>query len=434
MQTPHPNSPPPRPGPRPLPLHLATALNSWLSSQTALPLLKSGSIVWRPELAARGAALSEQLARAAAQKTSAAPTANANSQPPTDAPGSGDPFDLAVAREVYQRLHDLAAGIAAYRHHPYRRTLPEPATLWHAGTTRLLDYAPGGGRPVLFVPSLVNRAYILDLSARCSLMRWLAAETGLRPLLVDWNAPGETERGFTLTDYIADRLDAAFDAARDVSPGGAPIAVAGYCMGGLLALALAIRRSHQVSRLALLATPWDFHSERVAQAEAAGRAITAAAPLLTAAGELPVDVIQAMFASLDPFLVLRKFIAFAHLDAASDKAAQFVALEDWLNDGVPLAGAVARECLAGWYGENTPHRRHWRIAGDVVDPAAFDRPALVVVPDHDRIVPPRSARALADALPRATVLPAPVGHIGMVAGARARRAVWRPLADWLAQA
>ncbi|NNE86415.1 MAG: alpha/beta fold hydrolase [Alphaproteobacteria bacterium] len=417
-----------REGPRPLPLHLTTAINSWLSSQAALPLLKNGSIEWRPEVAARGAALSQRLASALAQNQKAAP--NENSPSPNQS--NLDLFDQAVTREVFGRLQDLAAGIKTYRSHPYHRDLAEPATLWRDGTTRLLDFRPAGGQPVLFVPSLVNRAYILDLSAERSLLRWLAAETEIRPLLVDWDAPGEAERQFTLTDYVAGRLDRAFDAAYATSPNGAPIAVAGYCMGGLLALALAIRRQDQVSRLALLATPWNFHTERVAQAEAAGRAITAAGALLQSTGELPVDVIQSLFAGLDPFLVLRKFIAFAQLDPASDKATQFVVLEDWLNDGVPLAGPVAHECLAGWYGENSPHRLQWRIDGEIVDPAAFTKPALVLVPEKDRIVPPLSAEALGQALPDATIEMLPFGHIGMVAGARAKSAVWEPLATWLA--
>ena len=422
----------PRQGPRPLPLHLATALNSWLSSQAALPLLKSGSIDWRPEVAARGAALSRQLANAAVAQPRRAAASERDRNRKKSSPGpQADPFDRAVGQEVFRRQKNLAAGIKAYRSHPYHRDLPAPATLWRDGTTRLLDYRPDGGKPVLFVPSLVNRAYILDLSGECSLLRWLAAETGLRPLLVDWDAPGEVERKFTLTDYIAGRLDAAFDAAHAANPGGAPIAVAGYCMGGLLALALAIRRQADISRLALLATPWDFHTDRVDQAQAAGRAITAAGPLLETYGELPVDIIQSMFAGLDPFLVLRKFIAFAHLDPASGKAAQFVALEDWLNDGVPLAGPVASECLVGWYGDNTPQRRQWRIDGEIVDPAAFEKPALVLVPEQDRIVPPHSATALGGVLPSATVTSLPFGHIGMVAGARAKNTVWGPLADWL---
>lgn len=333
---------------------------------------------------------------------------------------------------IRARLAAFAEGIAAYRKHPWRRDLADPPAAWRDGTTRLLDFGPDGGRPVLFVPSLVNRSYILDLSQRRSMLRWMAAETGLRPLLVDWDAPGPEERGFTLGEYVSLRLEPALETARALDPGGRPVPVVGYCMGGLLALALGLRRADAVSGLALLATPWDFHAERVAQAEVLARAIATAEPALEAAGELPVDVIQALFSALDPFLVPRKFVAFSAMDPASQAAEDFVALEDWLNDGVPLAAPVAAECLGGWYGRNTPHRGAWAVEGRAVDPAAFDRPALVLIPQQDRIVPPASARALAAALPHADTRTLPLGHIGMVAGGRAKAAAWEPLAAWLA--
>src|SRR5262249_54062439 len=103
------------------------------------------------------------------------------------------------------------------------------------GTTRLLDYRSGAaaGPAVLVVPSLINRAYILDLTAETSLMRFLAG-AGCEPFLVDWQAPGKVERGFTLTDYVAGRLEAAPDQGR----GGTarPVGRAGYLMGGALGL------------------------------------------------------------------------------------------------------------------------------------------------------------------------------------------------------
>ena len=72
--------------------------------------------------------------------------------------------------------------------------------------------------PALFVPSLVNRAHVLDLLPEASMLRWLAA-AGVRPLLLDWGWPGEAERGFTLTDLVAGRLERALDAAAP-PPGG----------------------------------------------------------------------------------------------------------------------------------------------------------------------------------------------------------------------
>jgi polyhydroxyalkanoate synthase len=412
------NPPAPRRlAPRPLPLHLMTAMTAWLSSRAALPVLMSDWLRSRPESTAPATPqFSPKLAAAARELVGLL----ADAQP--------DAFADALDRELRDRADVFLRGLEAYRHHPYERVPAEPPVVWREGTTRLLDYAPGGGKPVLVIPSLINRAYILDLSAERSLLRYLAQQ-GLRPSLVDWDKPGPLERTFTLSDYIAGRLDGAFEAA--VALAGAPVGVLGYCMGGLLALALAQRRKREVASLALLATPWDFHAEQVEQARVLGALAALADVIFGPLGELPVDVLQALFLSLDPLLALRKFTRFAALDPASAEAGEFVALEDWLNDGVPLALPVARECLGQWYGANEPANGIWRVAGSPIEPARFDRPALVVVPAHDRIVPPASARVLATVLPNASRLDPPLGHIGMIVGRHAEREVWQPLARWL---
>lgn len=344
-------------------------------------------------------------------------------------PDSAEPFAAAVDLEIQARLAAFSAGVNAYRNHPYHRDLDEPAVIWSDGSTRLLDYGPADGRPVLFVPSLINRAYILDLSERRSLLRWMAAKTGLRPLLLDWGKPGPTERRYTLTDYITGPLEGALTQACAMAAG--PVPVIGYCMGGLLTLALASRRASDVSGLVLMATPWNFHAEHVAQAEALARTVEAAGPLLDTYGELPVDIIQSMFSALDPFLVTRKFIQFSQMDMKSQAALDFVALEDWLNDGVPLSGPVARECMGGWYGRNTPHKNAWAVDGNNIVPQDINVPSLVLVPQQDRIVPPASANALAKALPNAEFQNPKLGHIGMVAASRAKSVIWEPMADWL---
>ena len=406
----------PRLGPRPLPLHLTAAALAWTSSLAALPLLRQDSPLWKA---------------GSAQPSHAETAANLRQNLAASDP---EAFAEALGREARTRALALLDGILAYRRHPYRRDLTPAPCVWAEGSTRLLDYgaigADGadGGIPVLVVPSLVNRAYILDLDAETSLLRWLAAR-GLRPYLVDWDRPGAAERGFTLTDYIAGRLEGALEAVRDRHQ--APPLVIGYCMGGNLALALALRRHDDIAGLALMATPWDFHAEADRSAALAVAAAAALSPSMDALGEMTIDAIQSLFASLDPLLVARKFIGFSRLDPNSRKARLFVALEDWLNDGVPLTAPVARECLIGWYGENTPARGHWRIAGRPVDPAALKMPSLCLIPAQDRIVPPASAAALGAAIPGAQVLQPPIGHIGMVVSGGAKDRIWSPLAEWL---
>lgn len=409
--------PGPRQGPRPLGLHLTSAMGAWLSSRAASPLLRSGSRLWRPDFAVQGAALSLAL-NAALARSAAEPGRN----------DPGDAFAEALDRELLARAAAFLNGIERYRRHPYRRSLADPPLLWREGTTRLLDYGPPDGAPLLVVPSLINRAYILDLAPGQSLLRSLSSQ-GLRPMLVDWDAPAAEERRFGLGDYIAQRLEPALDAAREEA-GAAPI-VMGYCMGGLLALALAARRPRDVKALALLATPWRFHAERAEHARLLGALAEPITRSFAALGEVPVDVLQALFFAQDALTALRKFPRFAELAEDSAAARGFVALEDWLNDGVPLAVTVARECLGGWYGEDLPGQGRWRVAGRRVLPAAIQMPSLVVVPGNDRIVPPKTAEALADELPNAERMTPPLGHIGMITAREAPSAVWAPLAAWL---
>ena len=402
--------PEPRPelrlGPRPLPLHLLAATNAWTSSWLASRLWKNESLPWSPQLAQRAAALVRESA----------------SLPAAD-------LQRALEQEILERSEQLLAAIQTYRTHSYRRPQTDAPAVWSEGTTRLLDYGRGeaGAVPVLVVPSLINRSYILDLTPESSLLRWLAGK-GMAPLLVDWDAPGEAERRFSLTDYIAGRLEAALDVC--LARFDRPVMVIGYCMGGLLALALALRRQRDVAGLALLASPWDFHTVKQ-QAAAAQASLLAFGPWIDVLGELPVDAIQSLFAAIDPLDGTRKFLAFGRMDPASERARAFVALEDWLNDGVPLAGPVARECLGGWYGENSTAELAWRVAGRAVDPRALSVPCLCLVPGQDRIVPPDSAAAIAPLIPHIDLREPAIGHIGMVVSRRAPETIWGPLVAWL---
>jgi polyhydroxyalkanoate synthase len=300
--------------------------------------------------------------------------------------------------------------------------------VWREGATELVDYGRDAAAPaVLVVPSLVNRYYVLDLLPERSFLRDLASR-GLRPLVVDWGSPGGAEIGLGLGGHV-DRLDRAFAAASRLA--GKPLAVLGYCMGGLLALAVALRRHRQLAGLALLATPWDFHAERRTQAHSLGVLGDCLPAPARSAPILPVEIVQSLFFLLDPFLATRKFVRFAGLDPTGEEARGFVALEDWINDGVPLPLAVARECLRSWYGDNAPARGTWLVAGQAVRPQALRCPALVVIPGRDRIVPPGSAEPLAAAIPGAEVLRPPLGHVGMMSAARAPEMLWKPVGEWL---
>ncbi|WP_300299331.1 alpha/beta fold hydrolase [Ferrovibrio sp.] len=395
-------------GPRPLPLHLATANLILLSSLAAWPSARRASPFWNPLLQPRLDALLPALANV-------------------------DPSDFtdALMRAGIARLTAMTGAMLRYRSHPWQRDLADPPAVWAEGGSRLLAYAEAG-IPVLLVPSLVNRAYVLDLAEGQSLARWLP-KLGLRPFLLDWGDPGETEQRFDLADYIA-RIVRALRHVRQAC--GRPPLLLGYCMGGNLALAAALQSPDDVAGLALLATPWDFHAggaHHAALVQALAPAIVP--PPASDPDALPpmldVDVLQGFFWALDPLTALKKFTLFGAMPEGGENERRFIAMEDWLNDGVPLAGRVARECLLGWYGENTPPRGEWRIAGKAVLPQDWNKPALVVLPERDKLVPKEGAAVLLAQLPQADRHDAPSGHIGMVVGPRAEVGLWQPLAAWL---
>jgi polyhydroxyalkanoate synthase len=284
----------PRMGPRPLPLHLGTALMTWASSESAWRLWKHGS-----PSSKQGSATPEPLAGLVEEIGALDP--------------GGARFAEALHREIARRMDRLGEGVLAYRRHPVRRALANPPAVWSEGNTRLLDYGATdrsarvrGARAVLVVPSLINRWEVLDLTAEKSLLRAMAA-AGLRPYLVDWGTPDAEERRFDLSAYVA-RLERAlgFIAKRARR---AP-AVMGYCMGGTLAVALAQHRPRRVAGLALLAAPWDFHADKTGHAFLLTMG-PALAELADKAGELPVDVLQTLYWSLDPWLAMKKFGRFS---------------------------------------------------------------------------------------------------------------------------
>lgn len=408
------SAPPDRRGaPWPLILHLASAAALLEQGARLAPLADDPTFPWRGELDEAARDVSRAVAEADAKRMA-----------------------IAIRRDAARRLSEMCDGLRRYQNSEARRDLPEPPTIWRRGAARLLDYGPEGGAPVFVSPSLINRPHILDLDRGASLLRHLS-ESGLRPLMLDWGDPGPEERRFNLDDYVGHRLLPAFAHARDVA--GAPVAVLGYCLGGALATAAALLAPSDVSRLALIGAPWDFRAMGPMRGALASlgvssdrRSLGALVDSLSATyGAIPMPMIQAVFAQLDPGLALRKFRRFARLAEGSEAARRFVLLEDWLNDGPPLAAPAARQALIEWHLDNAPLHGRWRIGGEAMRPEHIRIPTLVAAARNDRITPRAAAAPMAEKIPNAMLIQPNSGHVGMIAGRDAMNQLWRPLAAFL---
>lgn len=312
------------------------------------------------------------------------------------------------------RMAAALAGLRRYQEAPRPAQRPAAPVIATSGRASLRDH--GGAGPVaLFVPSLINPPTVLDLSERASLLRWLAA-SGVRPMLVDWGAPAPGDAALDIAGHV-ERLLPLIDAV------GEEATLVGYCLGGTMALAAATLRPPRA--LVLLATPWRFSAYSADARETLLRLWRAIAPTADRLGLLPMEVLQACFWRLDPARTVAKFErlgARAPNDPAVD---DFVALEDWANDGPPLPFAAARDLFEGMFRDDRTGRGAWRVGGRPIDPRALACPVLEVVSTVDRIVPAAGTPGVG------RTLPLDLGHIGMIVGHRAPDHLWNPLRDWL---
>lgn len=345
----------------------------------------------------------------------------------------------AILQEALTRFNGFLKGVQTYQAHPaVREVADDVEVICELGTTRLLDYAPALTGPVVFViPSLVNRFDILDVDPDHSFLRYLV-EQGLRPLVIDWDEIGEEEKNFTLSDYMTKRVFPMIEVAKEKAAGQS-CHVLGYCMGGLLSLALALRYEKDLSSLTLMASPWDFAVEGVAGVpshktwggELFAKQAAAWEPYLDQMGSMPPSFLQAIFTTYQPLQILQKYMGFASMDTETTRMRRFVLTEDWLNNGVSLAWPVAKECLHSWFIQNQTGENKWEVAGQKVDPSQLSLPTYLLVPKRDHIVPSANAMAIKEHLKNTTVHQPDMGHIGVMAGDRAAQEVWAPMVDWL---
>lgn len=392
----------------PLLSYLAAALGAAGQAALMAPLAEEARFPWRPGHAAEGRALGRALR---------------DGHPP----GTLGPELL---HDGFRRIQAMLAGIEAWQRYPYRREASGRPVLARIGGARLLDYGRGTGRPVLVVPSLVNPPHVLDILPERSLLAYLSRQ-GLRPVLLDWGEPDRESRDFDLGHYVSERVVPALER---LSADGPP-AMIGYCLGGTLAVAAASWRPDLIGRLALIGAPWDFSGAGGLTAAAVRvtggmeRARLAQAIEMAGAifGAVPASWVQEIFAQLDPLQAARKFrgFAYARLDPLEERL--FVATEDWLNGGPPVAAPAARELLIDLQFDNLTGKGRWRG----VRPDRLALPVLVAAARRDRITPPAAAEPLAQLIPGAELLRPDAGHVGMILGSRAERELWVPLAAFL---
>jgi len=308
-----------------------------------------------------------------------------------------------------------------------------PADIVHRENKwRLLRYrgTSSFATPVLLVPSLINRHYVLDLRPGRSFVEFLV-ELGHDVYLIDWGTPGDEDRHLEWDDFVDRYLGRAIRIAARRS---GRVHLFGYCLGGTLVAAHAAARPERVASLMLVAAPIDFHQGGLLARWTSTPSFDLDA-LVEATGNVPWPLMQASFHMLRPTLNLSKLVSMVDRAWDDEFLDHFAALERWGNDNVSFPGRAYRRYVQELYRENRLAAGTFTMSGRPARLDAIHAPTLVVSFADDHIVPDRSATAALDliAAPDRTLLRVAGGHVGAMVSRKARDGLWGQLSAWWAE-
>ena len=289
--------------------------------------------------------------------------------------------------------------------------------------------------PVLLVFALINRPDIFDLRPGHSFVEYLLEE-GFDVYLIDWGVPDDEDGDTGLDYYVCDALPWGMREARR-SSGSDDVSLVGWCIGGTLCVMHAgIEGAHSPARnLVLLTTPVDT-SESLYTSWVGRESfdVDFVADSWDTVPGASVDFANKLMKPVTNFWTTNRWLAQGvHDGTASREAHQ--AMAKWVADNPPFPGRAFREWITWMYKQNQLVRGRMRVRGERVDLGRIEQNLLVVTAGADHITPRSNTLPLLDLVRSEDVthLDRPGGHIGLMAGSRARKEIWPDLADWLAQ-
>ncbi|MBK7394710.1 MAG: alpha/beta fold hydrolase, partial [Myxococcales bacterium] len=175
---------------------------------------------------------------------------------------------------------------------------------------RLLRYRPrpaglAAGAPILLVPSLINRHYVLDLMPGKSFVEYLVG-LGHDVYCIDWGTPGDEDRYVTFDEIVDGMIGRALAAVCKTS-GAERAHVLGYCMGGLMVAIHAAVRPARVASVCAVAAPVRFADDGLLSAWARTPTLDLRV-LVDSLGNVPWQLLQSSFQLLRPTLPLSKAV------------------------------------------------------------------------------------------------------------------------------
>jgi len=254
---------------------------------------------------------------------------------------------------------------------------------------QLIQYTPVtdkvAAEPLLYVPPLVNRYYMIDLVPRQSLVKWLVDE-GRTVFVISWVNPGPELKNKNVGDYVLSGIVTAVEQVRKAI--GAAPDLFSFCLGGTLAaIALAWLaakgRADEVNSATLIGALVDFSDMRDWSAFVHEAHLGAIEDHLEAQGFADSLELQRLFAAMRANDLIWSSVVNHYL---LDRPAPPSDLLYWFEDGARIPAAFLKSYNRELLLENRLKEPAGFMVGDVaIDLAAIKTPILVIALKDDHV-------------------------------------------------
>jgi polyhydroxyalkanoate synthase len=288
--------------------------------------------------------------------------------------------------------------------------------------------------PILIVYALINRPYILDLQEERSVVRRLL-EAGHDVYLIDWNEPSSLDQHLTLDDYVNRYMDNCVDVVRERS-GQDAINVLGYCMGGTMSVMYSALHPEKVNALGLMAAGLCFDHTGGVLEEWGSDEYYSPQDVVDTFGNVPAEMLDVGFALMDPVEnYVSKYIRFAENMDNESFVENFGRMEQWLGDGIDVAGAAYVQFLEDVYQDNKLYNNELELNGKHVDLDNLTMPVLQLMGEYDHLIPPEASKPFNDVIPSedTRTIEYSTGHIGLSVSSSTHEELWPEVAEWYSE-
>ena len=265
----------------------------------------------------------------------------------------------------------------------------------------LIQYAPQTAKvrtvPVLIVPPVINKYYVVDLAPGRSMVEYFVAQ-GQQVFIISWRNPQARHRDWDFDTYGAAIVE-ALGAVQKIA-GNDSVHLLGTCSGGTLAAMTAahlteIGEADQIAGLAMTVTVLDQNRAGAAMAMTSDRAGQAAIRASAKKGYLDGRALAEMFAWLRPTDLVWRYVVNNYVEGR--KPAPFDVLF-WNADSTRMAAALHRDFVLMGLSNSLVTPGGVSMLGSPVDLSRVTVDAYVVGGISDHICPwqatYRSARLL----------------------------------------